>query len=77
MNAILMIKNNIILDCDPLLRHRHVWISLGFLYPATKFYELQFEFKLSSIIPLHSLLTLINVIIELNRSLVLLQACIY
>ena len=68
MNVILMIKNNIILDCDPLLRYRHVWISLGFLYPAvTKFYELQFEFKLSSIIPLHSLLTLINMIIELNH----------
>ena len=68
MNAILMIKNNIILDCDPLLIHRHVWISLGFLYPAfTKIYELQIKYKLSSISPLHSLLTLINVIIELNH----------
>ena len=68
MNTILRIKNDMIIDCNPLLRLRHVWISLGFLYPAvTKFYELQFEFKLSSIIPLHSLLTLINMIIELNH----------
>ena len=40
MNTILRIKNAIIIDCNPLLRLRHVWISLGFLYPAvTKFYE--------------------------------------
>ena len=68
MNTILRIKNAIIIDCNPLLRLRHVWISLGFLYPAvTKFNEWLFEYQLSSISPLHGLLTLINVIIELNH----------